>query len=107
VHGPQDFGLLLDIFHMHNEEWDLLRVIRDHESITMHVHIADHIHSLDFTRVDSTFVRSAISALRDASYVGYTSFGSFHPSVSFGVFAAALQVIKKYSGNSPAEVNER
>jgi sugar phosphate isomerase/epimerase len=96
LHGQRDFGLLLDIFHMHNEEADLTRAIRDHAAITMHVHVADHARSLDFTRADSTFVRSGIAALRDAGYAGYTSFESFHPSVSFDVLKAALKVIKTF-----------
>ncbi len=96
LHGQRDFGLLLDIFHMHNEEPDLLRAIRDHAAITMHVHVADHVRSLDFTRADSAFVRSAIAAFRDAGYAGYTSFESFHPSVSFDVLETALKVIKSF-----------
>ncbi|NMC06323.1 MAG: sugar phosphate isomerase/epimerase [Candidatus Lokiarchaeota archaeon] len=96
MHGQRDFGLLLDIFHMHNEEADLLRAIQDHAAITMHVHVADHARSLDFTRVDSSFVRSAVAALRDTGYAGYISFESFHPSVSFDVLGSALRTIKQY-----------
>jgi sugar phosphate isomerase/epimerase len=96
MHDQHDFGLLLDIFHMHKEEPDLLRAIRDHAAVTMHVHVADHVRSLDFTRADSAFVRSSIAALRDAGYAGYTSFESFHASVSFDVLKAALKVIKTY-----------
>ncbi len=96
MQGQHDFGLLLDLFHMHNEESDLLCAIRDHAAVTMHVHVADHARSLDFTRADSAFVRTGIAALRDAGYAGYTSFESFHPSVSFDVLKTALRVIKTY-----------
>ncbi|MBN2150964.1 MAG: sugar phosphate isomerase/epimerase [Candidatus Lokiarchaeota archaeon] len=96
MHGQRDFGLLLDLFHMHNEEVDMFKAIRDHASITMHVHVADHARSLDFTRDDSAFVRTAVAALRDKAYAGCISFESFHPSISFEVLGAALKVIKTF-----------
>ncbi|MEX2682648.1 MAG: sugar phosphate isomerase/epimerase family protein [Candidatus Sigynarchaeota archaeon] len=96
MHGQKDFGLLLDIFHMHNEEPDMIKTIRDHAAITMHVHVADHVRSLDFTRADSAFVRSAVAAFRDMGYAGCISFESFHPSISFDALEAALRVIKTF-----------
>lgn len=96
LHGQREFGLLLDLFHMHIEEGDMLEAIRQNAAITMHVHVADHVRSLDFTRADSTFVRSAITALRDAGYAGHVSFESFDPAVTLDSLRPALMAIKSY-----------
>ncbi len=96
MRGQNDFGLLLDIFHMHVEEPDLVKSIMEYASKAMHVHVADHPRSLDFMRSDSSFVKTGIAAFRAAGYQGYTSFESFHPSISFETLKTALCVIKTF-----------
>ena len=40
--GNHNYGLLLDLFHMHHEEKNLLDSIRKYLPITHHIHVADH-----------------------------------------------------------------
>ena len=92
----KECGLLCDLFHMHHEEPDFLEAIRTYAPIIGHVHVADHIRGLDFTRPDSLFVMQGIAELRTRGYEGFISFESFDASVNFETLRRALEVLKTY-----------
>nr|MDO8111888.1 sugar phosphate isomerase/epimerase family protein [Candidatus Sigynarchaeota archaeon] len=53
VGHQKQFGLLLDIFHIHHEESSIDKVLEKYIKITYHMHVADHPRGLDFKRPDS------------------------------------------------------
>ncbi len=66
--GNHNYGLLLDLFHMHHEEPDMFTTLRTYLPITYHVHVADHPRGLDFTRPDSSFVKRGMDILKEKNY---------------------------------------
>ncbi|MFX0102963.1 MAG: sugar phosphate isomerase/epimerase family protein [Candidatus Hodarchaeota archaeon] len=95
IQGDQ-FGLLLDIFHMHHEEKDLLKTLGKYATIMFHGHVADHPRGLDFTRDDSIFVKKAIRRLDAIGYKSLVSFESFDPSVTLEALKDSLSTIKSF-----------
>ena len=96
INEQKKFGLLLDIFHMHNEESSIDDVLDNYIKITYHVHVADHPRGLDFTREDSIFVKNAITKLKELQYPHYVSFESFDPSVNLETLKGALEAIRTF-----------
>lgn len=94
VNNQKQFGLLLDIFHMHHEESNINKALEDYIGITFHMHVADHPRGLDFDRPDSVFVKDAITKLKELNYQHLISFESFHPSVNIDTLKGALAVIR-------------
>jgi len=92
--NQNQFGLLQDIYHMHCEEIDLLSTIKKYNKITYHMHLADHLRGLDFTRPDSKFVKDAIKLLKHLNYSYYVSFETFDKSVSFDTLKNSLKILK-------------
>jgi D-psicose/D-tagatose/L-ribulose 3-epimerase len=95
ITGNHDFGLLLDLFHMHHEEQDLAVALEKYRKITYHVHVADHPRGLDFSRTDSGFVRTGIQKLQQLNYSGYISFESFNPAFNLEQLPKSLAMLKK------------
>ena len=96
VNDQKQYGLLLDIFHMHHEELSIDKILEDYIKITYHVHVADHPRGLDFKRSDSVFVKNAIARLKQLDYQHYISFESFDPSVNIETLKGALEVIRAF-----------
>lgn len=96
IKGTSEFGLLLDLFHMHHEETDLVKAIQKYQSIAYHVHVADHPRTLDFTRADSNFVKQGLNQLSKQKYNGFVSFETFDGAVTQESFPKALQQLKKW-----------
>jgi len=94
--SQKDFGLLLDIFHMHHEEKDLLKALKKHVPIMFHGHVADHDRALDFSGPASDFVKKSIQELKRLNYQHYISFESFDDSVNLKVLSDSLKVIKSF-----------
>ena len=92
----KQFGLLLDIFHMHHEEKDLLQTISKYIKITYHTHVADHPRGLDFSRADSKFVSDAIKKLKQLKYNRYVSFETFDEHFQLNTLKTALDSLKKF-----------
>jgi D-psicose/D-tagatose/L-ribulose 3-epimerase len=88
------FGLLLDIFHMHHEEQDSLATIEKYLPKTYHMHVADHPRGLNFARSDSNFVAKAMQKLRSMNYDHFLSFESFDPDWNLDRLENALHVLK-------------
>ena len=94
--NPKNFGLLLDIFHMHYKETNLLRSLEKYHHLNYHTHVADHPRGLDFDRRDSKFVEKAIKKLKSLDYKNFISFESFDPSVTLSTLKESLEIIKEY-----------
>jgi sugar phosphate isomerase/epimerase len=92
----KQFGLLLDIFHMHHEEKDLVQTISKYSKITYHTHVADHPRGLDFNRSDSKFVSDAIKKLKQLNYSRYVSFETFDDHYQLNTLKTALDMLKKF-----------
>lgn len=90
------FGLLLDIFHMHHEEENILETLEKNVGKMFHGHVADHPRGLDFTRDDSRFVESAVRKLEDLGYKNLVSFESFDPTVTLGTLKHSLKTVKSF-----------
>jgi sugar phosphate isomerase/epimerase len=69
IEGGAGAGLLLDIFHMHHEEVDLLGTLDRMKKIIRHVHIADHDRDIVFGD-NSAFAKEAIQRLNQNGYQG-------------------------------------
>ncbi len=96
MEGNHNYGLLQDIFHMHHEENNLIKTIERFQPITYHMHVADHIRSLDFTQEDSKFVKEAIKKLEGLDYLGSISFESFHKDVTIKTLRKSLNQLKSF-----------
>lgn len=92
--GHDNTGLLLDLFHGHREEVDLQATIEKHARATFHVHVADAIRSLDFSRSDSDFVARGLARFDTLGFAGYASFESFDASVSLESLGHSLATLK-------------
>jgi sugar phosphate isomerase/epimerase len=94
--GSLDYGLLLDLFHMHHEEENFHQTLETYKYITGHVHVADHPRSLDFSRFDSTFVKHGIQQLQQQQYTGFVSFESFDANVNLDSLGSAVKGIRDF-----------
>ncbi len=94
--GGRNFGLLQDLFHMHNEETDFLGALRTYNKCTYHIHVADHPRGLDFSRQDSGFVAQAIKELKKRNYPHYLSFESFDPNFGLASLKKSLMMLKSF-----------
>ncbi|MHA1792730.1 MAG: sugar phosphate isomerase/epimerase family protein [Promethearchaeota archaeon] len=90
-------GLLLDIFHMHHEEENLLDTLQQFHHVTFHVHVADHLRGLDFDREDSGFACKAVQKLKELDYQHLISFESFETRHNLKSLKRALSSLKKCS----------
>ncbi|MHA1996829.1 MAG: sugar phosphate isomerase/epimerase family protein [Promethearchaeota archaeon] len=95
--GNMGYGLLLDLFHMHLEEENLIDTIEEYISITHHVHVADHSRGLNFTREDTRFVKDALRTLKAQNYSKLVSFESFDGNVTLDDFEAALKNLHSFT----------
>ena len=96
IKGKHKFGLLQDLFHMHNEEPNFMETLKKYNSITYHVHVADSPRGLDFTRSDSKFVSEAIKELKRLNYPHLLSFESFDPKFDLESLSASLKTLKSF-----------
>jgi D-psicose/D-tagatose/L-ribulose 3-epimerase len=94
--GGSNFGLLQDLFHMHNEEFDFLGALRKYNKCTYHIHVADHPRGLDFSRNDSGFVAQAIKELKTLNYPYLLSFESFDPKFGLSSLKKSLTQLKSF-----------
>ena len=95
LRGSDEFGLLLDVFHMHHEEANLLDTLQKYRNVVKHIHIADHPRGLDFSRSDSKFTEEAIHKIQAINYQGLVSFEAI-PAVPLEEIGQALKTLKNF-----------